>query len=161
MVKKSEPEIILNGRAALCAGRNDMSDEEEEAQSDGERNGSKHRFSKPDHLKQMLESGSIPDAAMIHAARKRRQKAREQGWFLLLCVYIVRLIFIVPNRHLGDFVAVEEPKVEATKGSRLAREDMEGDNSDDEERVDMNAITGAKEREERREKFYAVEKDCM
>ncbi|KAM7362584.1 PAX3- and PAX7-binding protein 1 [Cochliomyia hominivorax] len=136
VVKKSEPDIILNGRAALCAGRNDMSDEEEE-QSDTELNGSKHRFSKPDHLKQMLESGSIPDAAMIHAARKRRQKAREQG----------------------DFIAVEEPKVETKKGSRLAREDIEGDNSDDEERVDMNAITGIKEREERREKFYAVEKD--
>uniref|UniRef100_T1P7K3 GC-rich sequence DNA-binding factor-like protein n=1 Tax=Musca domestica TaxID=7370 RepID=T1P7K3_MUSDO len=86
----------------------------------------------------MLESGSIPDAAMIHAARKRRQKAREQG----------------------DFIAVEEPKVDTKKGSRLAREDMEGDNSDDEERMDMNAITGIKEREERREKFYAVEKDC-
>lgn len=82
-MKKSEPDIILNGRAALCAGRNDMSDEDEE-QSDTERNGSKHRFSKPDHLKQMLESGSIPDAAMIHAARKRRQKAREQGKFFLV-----------------------------------------------------------------------------
>lgn len=78
VVKKSEPDIILNGRAAFCAGRNDMSEEEEE-QSDSERNGGKHRFNKPDHLKQMLESGSIPDAAMIHAARKRRQKAREQG----------------------------------------------------------------------------------
>ncbi|XP_023306542.2 PAX3- and PAX7-binding protein 1 isoform X1 [Lucilia cuprina] len=136
VVKKSQPDIILNGRAALCAGRNDMSDEDDE-QSDNERNGSKHRFSKPDHLKQMLESGSIPDAAMIHAARKRRQKAREQG----------------------DFITIDEPKVETKKGSRLAREDIEGDNSDDEERVDMNAITGIKEREERREKFYAVEKD--
>ncbi|XP_065355283.1 PAX3- and PAX7-binding protein 1 isoform X1 [Calliphora vicina] len=136
VVKKSEPEIILNGRAALCAGRNDLSDEDQE-QSDNDRDDSKHRFAKPDHLKQMLESGSIPDAAMIHAARKRRQKAREQG----------------------DFITIEEPKVETKKGSRLAREDIEGDNSDDEERVDMNAITGIKEREERREKFYAVEKD--
>ncbi|XP_013112939.2 PAX3- and PAX7-binding protein 1 isoform X2 [Stomoxys calcitrans] len=142
VVKKSEPDIILNGRAAFCAGRDDMSDEDgdNDDHSDNERNGndSKHRFAKPDHLKQMLESGSIPDAAMIHAARKRRQKAREQG----------------------DFIHIEEPKVETKKGSRLAREDMEGDNSDDEERMDMNAITGIKEREERREKFYAVEKDC-
>ena len=82
MVKKSEPDIILNGRAALCAGRNDMSDEDAE-ESESERNGSKHRFTKPDHLKQMLESGSIPDAAMIHAARKRRQKAREQGMTII------------------------------------------------------------------------------
>ncbi|XP_075146606.1 PAX3- and PAX7-binding protein 1 [Haematobia irritans] len=140
VVKKSEPNIILNGRAALCAGRDDMSDEDDDndGHSDSEKNGSKHRFAKPDHLKQMLESGSIPDAAMIHAARKRRQKAREQG----------------------DFIHIEEPKVETKKGSRLAREDMEGDNSDDEERMDMNAITGIKEREERREKFYSVEKDC-
>lgn len=86
VVKKSEPNIILNGRAALCAGRDDMSDEDDDNERcDSERNGSgsKHRFAKPDHLKQMLESGSIPDAAMIHAARKRRQKAREQGKWLM------------------------------------------------------------------------------
>lgn len=55
-----------------------MSDEDEQ-EADKDDHDSKHRFSKPEHLKQMLESGSIPDAAMIHAARKRRQKAREQG----------------------------------------------------------------------------------
>ncbi|XP_039964546.1 PAX3- and PAX7-binding protein 1 isoform X1 [Bactrocera tryoni] len=134
VVKKSEPEIILNGRAAICAGRNDMSDEDEPEADEDEREG-KHRFSKPEHLKQMLESGSIPDAAMIHAARKRRQKAREQG----------------------DFIPVEEPKEPVKKGSRLAREDVEGDNSDDEERMDMTVATAKKEREERREQFYAVE----
>lgn len=48
------------------------------------------------------------------------------------------------------------------KGSRLAREDVEGDNSDDEERMDMTVATAKKEREERREQFYAVENnDCM
>lgn len=79
VVKKSEtPEGILNGRAALCAGRDDMSDEDNQSE-DGGHDKSHHRFSKPEHLKQMLESGSIPDAAMIHAARKRRQRAREQG----------------------------------------------------------------------------------
>lgn len=78
MVKKSEtPDVLLNGRAALCAGRDDMSDDDEF--DDGENDKTRHRFSKPEHLKQMLESGSIPDAAMIHAARKRRQRAREQG----------------------------------------------------------------------------------
>ncbi|XP_036228777.2 PAX3- and PAX7-binding protein 1 isoform X1 [Bactrocera oleae] len=134
VVKKSEPEIILNGRAAICAGRNDMSDEDgqEVDEDECEEN---HRFSKPEHLKQMLENGSIPDAAMIHAARKRRQKAREQG----------------------DFIPVEEPKQPVKKGSRLACEDVEGDNSDDEERMDMTVATAKKEREERREQFYAVE----
>ncbi|XP_019844328.2 PAX3- and PAX7-binding protein 1 isoform X2 [Bactrocera dorsalis] len=111
-----------------------MSDEDGPEADEDEREG-KHRFSKPEHLKQMLESGSIPDAAMIHAARKRRQKAREQG----------------------DFIPVEEPKEPVKKGSRLAREDVEGDNSDDEERMDMTVATAKKEREERREQFYAVE----
>lgn len=78
MVKKSEtPDVVLNGRAALCAGRDDMSDDDRMGDRDSDKAG--HRFSKPEHLKQMLESGSIPDAAMIHAARKRRQRAREQG----------------------------------------------------------------------------------
>ncbi|ALC46916.1 CG1965 [Drosophila busckii] len=139
VVKKSEtPEAVLNGRAALCAGRDDMSDEEptNDAHSDNTRH---HRFSKPEHLKQMLESGSIPDAAMIHAARKRRQRAREQG--------------------SADFIPVEEPKETPKLSIRLPREDIEGDQSDDEERVDMSDITGRKEREERREQFYAVEND--
>lgn len=84
MVKQSEARanqsssasnLILNGRAALCAGRDDMSSEEEEDDSDR----TKHRFSKPDNFRTVLESGAIPDAAMIHEARKKRQKAREQG----------------------------------------------------------------------------------
>ena len=62
---------------------------------------------------------------------------------------------------LGDIIPIEEPKETNKKGSRLARDDVEAENSDEEERVDMNAITGIKEREERREQFYAVENDCM
>ncbi|KAI9580721.1 hypothetical protein GQX74_013222 [Glossina fuscipes] len=138
VVKKSEPDIILNGRAALCAGRNDMSDDDEYDGDVNERNHvDKHRFNKPDHLKKMLESGSIPDASMIHAARKRRQKAREQG----------------------DCAPIEEHKIDTKKGNRLTHEDLEEDNSDEEQRIDMNVITGVKEREERREQFYAVEKN--
>ncbi|KAH8359818.1 hypothetical protein KR093_009032 [Drosophila rubida] len=139
VVKKSEtPDVVLNGRAALCAGRDDLSDEEG-LDDDGDSDKSRHRFSKPEHLKQMLESGSIPDAAMIHAARKRRQRAREQG--------------------AGDYIPIEEPKEPPKLSTRLPREDVEGDQSDDEERMDMNDITGRKEREERREQFYAVEND--
>lgn len=76
MVKKSEvePNLVLNGRAALCAGRDDMSSDEEP-----ENNDHQHRFKKPDNVKAMLERGAIPDAAMIHEARKKRQKARELG----------------------------------------------------------------------------------
>lgn len=75
MVKKSDPDnAILNGRAALCAGRNDMSSEGED-----EEENSSHRFNNPGNFKLILESGKIPDAATIHAARKSRQKARELG----------------------------------------------------------------------------------
>lgn len=52
------------------------SDDEDKSQ---EEHHQKHRFNKPDNFKTVLESGAIPDAAMIHAARKSRQKAREQG----------------------------------------------------------------------------------
>lgn len=132
VVKKSEtdPTVVLNGRAALCAGRDDMSSEDESTTK------SVHRFRKPSNLETMLESGAIPDAAMIHEARKKRQQARE----------------------LGDFVAIEDPKVADNKKGRLIREDAEDDASDD-ERVDMSAITGVKEYEERREQFYAIENE--
>lgn len=66
--------LTLNGRAALCAGKNDISSDEEEADVASNR----HKFTQPD-LKLALESGIIPNAAMIHAARKSRQKARELG----------------------------------------------------------------------------------
>ena len=71
--------MILNGRAALCAGRDDMSEEEEDENEGEQYTADGHRFSQPDEIKLKLESGAIPDAAMIHAARKRRQKAREEG----------------------------------------------------------------------------------
>lgn len=141
VVKKSDPtNQILNGRAALCAGRDDMSDEDDD-EEDGEDGdggeGGHHRFAKPDNFKMYLENGVIPDAAMIHAARKRRQKAREQG----------------------DFIPVEEPKEDKSK-KRVVREDGAGDGSDeDDDRIDMAAITGAKEREERREQFYSVQRE--
>lgn len=145
VVKKSDPPpppppppppLILNGRAAFCAGKDDMSDEDDE-QVSGDDADAKHMFSKPENLKQMLESGSIPDAAMIHAARKRRQKAREQG-------------VVIPLEENKD--------VSNKKGKRINRED-EVENSDEEERVDMNALTGKKELEERREQFYSVENE--
>ncbi|XP_039437366.1 PAX3- and PAX7-binding protein 1 [Culex pipiens pallens] len=144
VVKKSDPtNQILNGRAALCAGRDDMTDEDEEDEDEdggggGDADGEgHHRFAKPDNFKMYLENGVIPDAAMIHAARKRRQKAREQG----------------------DFIPVEEPKEDKSK-KRVVREDGAGDGSDeDDDRIDMAAITGAKEREERREQFYSVQRE--
>lgn len=66
----------------------------------------------------------------------------------------------------GEIIPLEEKKPDLKndkkKGSRLVREEDAGDDEvSDDERVDMNAITGAKEREERRDQFYAAENDCM
>lgn len=55
---------------------------------------------------------------------------------------------------------MDENKTIDNKKGRLIREEAEDDCSED-ERVDMSAITGAKELEERREQFYAVENDGM
>lgn len=123
VVKNSETPRILNGRAAVCAGRDDISDEDDD---DGPP--TSHKFSHPDTVKIVLESGQIPDAAMIHAARKRRQRARELG---------------------GDYIPIEE-KEEKDKG-RLVREDDESD----EERIDMTVNHTARDRDLRREQFFA------
>lgn len=119
------PPPILSGRDALCAGKDDLSSDEDDIPS-------LHRFSKPENFKQVLESGAIPDAAMIHAARKRRQRARE----------------------MGDYVPVEdEEQVEDT--GRLLRED-DNDGSDD-ERIDMDVNPLARDQERRREQFLAAQ----
>ncbi|XP_055909009.1 PAX3- and PAX7-binding protein 1 isoform X2 [Eupeodes corollae] len=135
VVKKSEPALILDGIDSICSGKDDMSDDNERVNSDDTR--TQKTFSKAENLKQMLENGSIPDATMIHAARKRRQKAREQG-------------VVIP---------VEDPNNEENKKAKqINREDEdEVENSGEEERINMNAVTGKRELEERREKFYSVE----
>lgn len=131
-IKNTGP-LILNGRAAVVAGKDDYDSDEEE-------NSSSHTFkrktSKPDSMRFLLESGCIPDAAMIHAARKKRQKARELG---------------------HDFIPVEEPKEEKTTKSRLVREE-DHDRSDDDnsqDRLDMTVNTEARDKEKRREAFLA------
>lgn len=58
----------------MAYDKDDLSSEE----TDENDHSKSHKFSQPHNFKKVLESGAIPDAAMIHAARKRRQKAREQ-----------------------------------------------------------------------------------
>uniref|UniRef100_A0A1B6HWV2 GCF C-terminal domain-containing protein n=1 Tax=Homalodisca liturata TaxID=320908 RepID=A0A1B6HWV2_9HEMI len=117
---------ILNGREAEMAEKDGSSSEDEK--------GTGHKFSHPDHVKQVLKSGKIPDAAMIHAARKRRQQARE----------------------MGDFIPVEDKDSKYdSKGSRLVRED-ENDMCDDDIRINMQVNTAATELERRREAFNAA-----
>lgn len=123
------PPPILSGRDALCAGKNDMSSEDEEPDLD---TSGRHRFSKPDNVKKVLESGAIPDAAMIHAARKKRQRARE----------------------MGDVIPLEEEEPE--DNGRLVRDD---DNEEsDEERIDMDVnLVAKRDHERRREQFLSAQ----
>lgn len=162
VVKKTEAEsnLILNGRAALCAGREDMSSEDE-----ADANDHSHRFKKPDNVKDFLERGAIPDAAMIHEARKKRQKARELGRpkksiGIDLFASMKKMLILLHCSFLGDYVAIEEKKPADNKKGRLIREEAEDDGSED-ERVDMSDIKGTKELEERRERFYSAQRHGM
>lgn len=124
------PPMILTGRDALCAGKDDLSSDEDDLPT-------VHRFSKPENFKQVLESGAIPDAAMIHAARKKRQRARE----------------------MGDYVPVEDEEQQQQQqledSGRLMRDD-DNDGSED-ERLDMDVNLAARDQERRREQFLAAQ----
>lgn len=120
------PERILSGISAEMADYRSGSDEE-----DQEIQAPRHKFTQPDHVKMLLKSGKIPDAALIHAARKRRQQVREMGG--------------------ANYIPLEEEssKPELESKSRLIRED---DGSDDEERINMSGIVSfAADREKRKE----------
>lgn len=98
--------MVLNGRAALCAGRDDMSSDEDEGSEKDKKDSQpgNHKFTPLDTFKKVLESGKIPDAAMIHAARKRRQKARELGKNPLGSFFSEELLLI--ENILGCFFKV-------------------------------------------------------
>ncbi|KAK8404735.1 hypothetical protein O3P69_007763 [Scylla paramamosain] len=92
-----------------------------------------------DPWKKILQSGQIPDANMIHAIRKQRQQAREQG-------------DMIP---IDDTVRLEEGK------GRLVRDD-DNDRSDDEEgssRMDFAVNQQARDRQQRQEAFNAAQDD--
>lgn len=69
---------ILNGREAEAVHMESSDEEEEEDEN--------LRFRRPtaasaiqEELRRVLEQGQIPDAKLIHEARKRKQMARQQG----------------------------------------------------------------------------------
>ncbi|XP_015599684.1 PAX3- and PAX7-binding protein 1 [Cephus cinctus] len=131
-IKNTGP-LILNGRAALVAGKDDYTSEEE----DDDPNGHKFRRNtdRADTMKILLESGCIPDAAMIHAARKRRQKARELG---------------------TDYIPIEEQSEDKGKSRLIREEDHDrSDDDDSQDRIDMTVNTDARDKEKRREAFLA------
>ncbi|CAD0195206.1 unnamed protein product [Chrysodeixis includens] len=101
--------LILSGREALAAdGAGDVSDESAPDEEEEEDNRGFHRYRAENVRAALLGApGRIPDAALIHAARKTRQQARELG---------------------GDYVPV---KSDAPPGSRLVRDDGSGDDEEE------------------------------
>ncbi|CAF1202534.1 unnamed protein product, partial [Rotaria sordida] len=97
-------------------------------------------------VKVMLRSGVIPDSTMIHAARKRRQMAREMGG--------------VP----GDYISVNTTAENGNdRKSRLIRDD-ENDVSDDSGNedphivsMDRNKTRAESERQKNRDRFLELE----
>ncbi|XP_063374272.1 PAX3- and PAX7-binding protein 1 [Cydia amplana] len=105
--KASLEGLILSGREALAAdGSGDVSGSEEEAEEPEEDNRGFHRY-RAETVRAALAvaPGHIPDAALIHAARKTRQQARE----------------------CGDVIPLAS---EAAPGSRLQRDDGSGDDEE-------------------------------
>ena len=73
----------------------------------------------------LFAGGAIPDAAAIHAARKKREAAREKG-------------------GKEDFIPIKNVEKKSSKGPRLLREE---DEDDDEERICFTVKEKAKEDE--------------
>ncbi|XP_050684623.1 PAX3- and PAX7-binding protein 1 isoform X2 [Leptidea sinapis] len=107
--------LILSGREALAAdGKGDISDDSATEEEDNRRF---HRF-RAESVRAALAvaPGHIPDAALIHAARKTRQQARE----------------------LGDFIPI---KNDTAPGPRLIHEDdVDDDDEDDEGRIQVRGL---------------------
>ncbi|KAL4707144.1 hypothetical protein ACJJTC_018879 [Scirpophaga incertulas] len=114
--------LILSGREALAAdGLGDVSGDsggEEEGEGDEIDDGSArgfHRYRAESVRAALAVPGHIPDAALIHAARKTRQQARE----------------------LGDYVPL---KPDNGPGSRLVRDDGSGDDEDEDGRIHVRGL---------------------
>ncbi|KAJ8733724.1 hypothetical protein PYW07_014275 [Mythimna separata] len=104
--------LILSGREALAAdGAGDVSDESAPDEEADEDDRGFHRYrAETVRAAIMGAPGRIPDAALIHAARKTRQQARELGG------------------GGADYIPV---KSESTPGSRLVRDDGSGDDEEE------------------------------
>ncbi|XP_053312651.1 PAX3- and PAX7-binding protein 1 [Spea bombifrons] len=118
---------VKDGNQEDAANNSDLGEEEMEVESEKEDEKPKAgSFTNPLSSLNVLRPGEIPDAAFIHAARKKRQMARE----------------------LGDF-----PSHEADGGkSRLVRED-ENDASDDEDDDEKRRIVFSVREKSQRQKI--------
>ncbi|XP_045514186.1 PAX3- and PAX7-binding protein 1 isoform X2 [Pieris brassicae] len=103
--------MILSGREALAAdGAGDISDESGNEDEDSR---GFHQFRAETVRAALAGAGHIPDAALIHAARKTRQQARE----------------------LGDYIPI---KSDTPSGSRLIHED--DDDDEEEGRIQVRGL---------------------
>lgn len=130
-IKNTGP-LILNGRDAVTAGKDDYTSEDEDESESSRNHQFKKQSSKPENMKFFLQSGCIPDAAMIHAARKRRQKARETG---------------------QDYIPVEEQSNDNDSRLRGEDDDNHSDDEDYQERINMTVNTAELDKEKRRQAF--------
>ncbi|XP_067945855.1 PAX3- and PAX7-binding protein 1-like [Watersipora subatra] len=120
--------IVLNGDRAL-----DM-DLDSDCEPDS---GEADQEEKPKHaFRSLLERGEIPDANLIHLARKKRAQAREQGDFI----------------PLDDTQKVEDAPVST---QRLVRDD--DNDMSDEERVDFSINAAQRDRQQMKDTFLAAE----
>lgn len=124
--KHTSPEgLILSGRAAIVAGATGDVDSDSSETEVGEQ--THHRFTalhpSRDTVRAVLDKGGIPDAALIHAARKTRQQARE---------FSNTAGSAPPFIPIGDSApAASSTLLAPGTGGRLVREDGDGDASDE------------------------------
>ncbi|XP_016383923.1 PAX3- and PAX7-binding protein 1 [Sinocyclocheilus rhinocerous] len=127
-------ELLEGSRASSEQGEEEMEvDSNEEQEEDGEQRPAGGAFSQTLSALSSLRPGEIPDAAFIHAARKRRQMARELG---------------------GEAPLVEN---EATN-KRLTHED-ENDGSDDEDEKRI-VFSGVKMKSQRQKIAEEIGIEC-
>ncbi|XP_077291143.1 PAX3- and PAX7-binding protein 1 isoform X2 [Arctopsyche grandis] len=139
--------IILSGRAALVAGATgDISGSEgDESDTIDEINARfKPMFRPPgDSVRALLDRGVIPDAALIHAARKKRQQAREIGDF-------IPLQSSNSEQASANHISLSSINNSGKREGRLVREDGAGDASDeDPDRIDVRGVAPETSRKER------------
>ncbi|TSK16136.1 PAX3- and PAX7-binding protein 1 [Bagarius yarrelli] len=125
-------EDAVNSRGSSEQGEGEMevdSNEEQDDECESKRGGN---FSQTISALSSLRPGEIPDAAFIHAARKRRQMARELG---------------------GDAPLVETD----LSSKRLVREDEQGGSDEDEKRI---VFSGVKQKSQRQKIAEEIGIEC-
>ncbi|XP_043226596.1 PAX3- and PAX7-binding protein 1-like isoform X2 [Amphibalanus amphitrite] len=126
---------ILSGRDAEMAGYH-SSDDEKPSKTAGRGPPGQHAFTPRDSFDRVLKGGAIPDAAMIHAARKRREQARRQ------------------HEAAPEFIPINSEGNSSAAGHSAQREDDDSGPEDD--RVNFTVSTVARDREARRDQFNAA-----